>query len=217
MKIYRGLNRHLERDPEWYDTAPYYAAMVLFVFLDPDQLALFERAFHLSLRHHPAMIALQAMVIVGFIAALTLFVGTTVIHRIRRHPVNVPKLAFMGATLANVLLLVVTPVPVMLLIALETAYNDIQYQGWIRHYPRRRLADRPQMVRRGFWTTLVAGLVSGLMVLGGTAQMWLAHLSAAVYMIVPRYYYVDGLIWKVSRAPELAAVLAPAGKRHRAD
>jgi hypothetical protein len=136
--------------------------------------------------------------------------------------VNAPKLLLMTAALGtHYFVFFATATPFLVAEALETAYHDVQYQGWMMHYQRCRLAVR-RVVLKWLTVALAYGLVVGAIeTLGLMRPGWL-WLFVPFTMLVIWHYYVDGKIWRFSEDPELRdllrkpeatpAVTAPAGE-----
>ncbi len=124
--------------------------------------------------------------------------------------VNTPKLLLMAAALGtHYFVFHATATPFLVAEALETAYHDVQYQGWIMHYQRRRLSIRHAVLKWGGMALVYGVLVGAIETLGLLRPGW-SWLFVPFTMLVIWHYYVDGKIWKVSQDPELKALLGPA-------
>jgi hypothetical protein len=123
---------------------------------------------------------------------------------------NLPKVLLMGAALStHYFVFFATATPFLVAEALETVYHNVQYQGWILHYQRRRFGVGVLLPWLG------AALAYGVLV--GTVEVFdLLDVAWAKYAFVPCaalvifHYYVDGKIWRMRDDPELRRLLMPA-------
>jgi hypothetical protein len=98
--------------------------------------------------------------------------------------------------------------------ALKTAYHDVQYQGWIMHYQRRRFR-LGRVVAVWIGLALLYGLAVGILEIVGLTHAGWAYLFTPFTMLVLFHYYIDGKIWKLRDYPELRALLTnPQQERH---
>jgi hypothetical protein len=106
------------------------------------------------------------------------------------------------------LVLYFTATPFLVAEALETTYHDVQYQGWMMNFQRKRFPEKRRMVRRWLLMALAYGLVVGVIeVVGLMSPRW-SWLFVPFWMIVLWHYWVEGRIWRMRKQPELRAVLA---------
>jgi hypothetical protein len=130
------------------------------------------------------------------------------------HAVNWPKLLLMAAALAtHYVVFLVAAVPFLVAEALETAYHDAQYHGWVMHYQRRRFPAVPRVALKWGGAALAYGLVAGTIeVLGYTHDVFY-WVFAPLGMLTLFHYWIDGRIWRFGRCPELREVLGgPVGE-----
>ena len=128
---------------------------------------------------------------------------------------NLPKLLLMGAALTtHWFVFFATATPFLVAEALETAYHDVQYQGWIMHYQRRRFQVKHVVLKWGL-VALAYGVCVGAVETLGLMRPGLAWLFVPFTMLVIWHYYVDGRIWKFSQDPELREMLRPAASQAR--
>ena len=126
--------------------------------------------------------------------------------------INTPKLLLMGAALStHYFVFFATATPFLVAEALETVYHDVQYQGWIMHYQRRRFEAKNILLKWGA-AALVYGLLVGALETVGLMKPAFAWLFVPFTMLVVWHYYVDGKIWRFSQDPELKAMLRPPSK-----
>lgn len=127
--------------------------------------------------------------------------------------VNVPKLLLMATALGtHYFVFFVTATPFLVAEALETAFHDIQYQGWVMHYQRQRFPDVRRVALKWGLTALAYGIVVGTVEILGLMRpgSWAMWVFVPFTMVVLWHYYVDGLIWRMREDPSLRELLAPA-------
>jgi len=124
-------------------------------------------------------------------------------------PVNLPKLLLMGAALTtHWFVFFATATPFLVAEALETAYHDVQYQGWMMHYQRRRFRAA-SIVLKWAGAALAYGLIVGAIEIFGLMQPAYSWVFVPFTMLVIWHYYIDGRIWRFSQDPELRSLLHP--------
>jgi hypothetical protein len=126
---------------------------------------------------------------------------------LRRRALNLPKLVFLLASLGtHGLVFRATSTPFLVAESLETAYHNVQYQGWMMHYQRRRFGGT-RVVLRWLAMAFAYGLVVGTIEVIGLTEETLSWMFLPFFMLVLYHYYVDGKIWKLSKDPELRAAM----------
>lgn len=204
LKMYKALNRDTAALDNWLDYGLFYSGMFACFTYDYSELDGPIRIY--------GDLAVAFPTIPGDLATClwTVFMVSLVGTGIRQiwrigagEPVNTPKLLLLAASLGtHYFVFYATATPFLVAEALETAYHDIQYQGWIRHYQQRR-----EPLRRwiGRWALAAAlyGLIAGAIELFGLMRPGWSWLFVPFTTLVIWHYYVDGLIWKVSVDPEL--------------
>ncbi len=125
-----------------------------------------------------------------------------------------PRYAFMGATAAvyAFLFLVLNElfvVPLIIYVACDTIYHDIQYFGWMKRYNQAVFPDRPNRFRK--W--MVAGYLYSAAAVAVYFLMpelfeWGEIVSFTIIMFVLYHYYLDGHIWRFRKSPELGAIIS---------
>lgn len=139
----------------------------------------------------------------AFLIILAIYVVRQVQKARRGEALNLPKLLLLVAALGtHGLVFFATATPFLIAEALETAYHDVQYQGWIRHYQTRRFASAvaKRWLKLGFAYGLLVGCFEVLALLDDERFGW---LFIPFGMIVLWHYWVDGKIWKLRQQPEL--------------
>ncbi len=131
---------------------------------------------------------------------------------VRGRTINGPKVVFIVMTLSVYTLTFVWLrdklfITAAVLIAFETAYHDIQYHGFLRHFQRRRFGVKSWVARQWLWVCFCYSLVVGCIEFGvvqrlGGDEIWYAPVLA----IVMWHYYIDGKIWRST--PELKSALS---------
>lgn len=124
--------------------------------------------------------------------------------------VNVPKLLLMAAALAtHYFVFFLTATPFLVAEALETAFHDVQYQGWMMHYQRARFPQVRRVALKWGLVALAYGVVVGLVEVQGLMRpgSWAMWFFVPFTMVVVFHYYVDGLIWRMRDYPELRSLL----------
>lgn len=210
VRIYKVLNRDLVRLDNLLDAAVFYLGMAAFLCHDytgnPRETVIYSglRAPFPNLPE-PLVDALWY----AFLVALAAH-GARQLWRWRRgRPLNLPKLLLLASALGtHGLVFYFTATPFLVAEALETAYHNVQYQGFVMHYQKRRFALRG-VARRWLLLSLLYGLVVGTIEIVGLLDQGLSWLFVPFSMAVIYHYYVDGKIWRTRQAPELReAVLA---------
>jgi hypothetical protein len=143
-----------------------------------------------------------------FLVLLTLLGLRQVWRAAEMKIVNWPKLLLMASAFStHYFVFFATATPFLVAEALETAYHDVQYQGWIMHYQRRRFPLRRVV---GMWLVLALlyGLIVGVLEIVGLTHPGWAYAFTPFTMLVIFHYYIDGKIWKIRQYPELRAMLA---------
>lgn len=144
-----------------------------------------------------------AWAVVALWGARQLYMGLT------GHRLNLPKLGLMGAALTtHYVVFLVAAVPFLVAEALETAYHDAQYHGWVMHYQRRRFPAVRHVALKWGGAALAYGLVAGTIeVLGYTHDVFY-WVFAPLGMLTLFHYWIDGRIWRFGRCPELRELVA---------
>ncbi len=141
-----------------------------------------------------------------------LFLGLLILFGLRQtwrviegKPINLPKVLLMTAALStHYFVFFATMTPFLVAEALETVYHDVQYQGWMIHYQRKRFPRVRGLVGRWLGLALLYGIAVGsIEVLGLMQRGWAMWLFVPFTMIVIYHYYVDGLIWRFRDYPSL--------------
>ncbi len=213
MKAYKVINHDLEPVDNWLDGLTFYVGMFACLFNDYSDIR-GPIVIYQDLRaHFPSLPGHSGELLWSIFLVLLVLLGARQTWRaMEGKPINLPKLLLMGAALStHYFVFFATATPFLVAEALETVYHDVQYQGWIAHYQRRRFPEVKGMVLRWFGIAMLYGLAVGVIEVFG-----LLNRGSAMYLFVPFtmlvifHYYVDGLIWRFREYPELRALLKPA-------
>ncbi len=124
-------------------------------------------------------------------------------------PLNLPKLLLLAAALTtHYFVFFATATPFLVAEALETAFHDVQYCGWMIHYEKRRFPNIRHIAFKMLGVGLLYGLVVGVIEIYGLLRVeWAMWVFVPFTMIVLYHYYIDGLIWKFGKDPELCRLM----------
>jgi hypothetical protein len=211
LKVYKVLNADREPLDDWLDFGAFYTGMFACLFNDYSDLRgpiVIYGDLRVAFPNLPP--ELGEWVWSLFLALLLAFGFRQVWRAATGRPLNVPKLLLMGAALStHYFVFFATATPFLVAEALETAYHDVQYQGWIAHYQRRRSTMKHAVLRWGAMA-LAYGLIVGVVEVFGLMRPGWVWLFVPFTMLVIWHYYVDGKIWKFSEDHELRELLLPA-------
>jgi hypothetical protein len=212
IKAYKILNRDNEPIDNWLDFSTFYVGMFSCLFNDysdihgPIEIYRDLRANFPSLPPHIGEHGWQL-----FLILLTLWGARQTWRVAEGKTVNIPKVLLMAAALStHYFVFFATATPFLVAEALETVYHDVQYQGWIAHYQRKKFPDVKRVVLKWGAVGLLYGvIVGGIEIYGLMNRNWAMWLFVPFTMVVIWHYTVDGLIWKFRDDPELRRLLFP--------
>ncbi|EKQ68077.1 hypothetical protein OsccyDRAFT_2589 [Leptolyngbyaceae cyanobacterium JSC-12] len=210
LKAYKNLNRDRHRIDDWLDFGVFNMGMFACFFNDYTEIGGPIVIYQDLQSYFPELPPVFVEVTWSlFLFFLFLFVARQVHRLITGLPINLPKILFLAATLStHYLVYFATTTPFLVAEALETAYHDVQYQGWMMHYQTQRFPHIRQVAIQWFSAAMVYGMVVGIVEIVGLGDRgWGMWLFVPFTMIVLYHYLVDGLIWKFSQQPELRALL----------
>ncbi len=216
LRIYKALNRDMQYIDNVVDGLMFYTGMAAFILYDyvenPPQTVIYG---DLWAPFPSAPEWLGQLAWYAFMIALALFVIRQLTRLSRGESLNLPKLIFLTAAMGtHGLVFFFTATPFLVAEALETSYHNVQYQGFMMHFQRKRLGAH--LVKRWLLAALSYGLIIGALEVLALYQRSLAWLFAPFSMVVIYHYYVDGKIWKMRESPELreALLAQPQGARY---
>lgn len=210
LKVYKVLNNDLEPLDNWLDSLTFYVGMFACLLNDYADIRgpiVIYRDLQAQFPSLPPDIGGLAWGL--FLVLLTLFGARQTWRAMEGKPINLPKLLLMAAALTtHYFVFFATATPFLVAEALETAYHDVQYQGWIMHYQRKRFPNTKRVVAKWFGVAMLYGVAVGVVEAWGLMQQgWAMWLFMPFTMLVLFHYYVDGLIWRFRECPELRALL----------
>ncbi|HTE17457.1 MAG TPA: hypothetical protein VK689_03635 [Armatimonadota bacterium] len=207
IRLYKSLNEDKEPLDNWLDYGTFYSGAFACLLNDYTDL---REPIHIygALRvRFPDLPSGAGEALWGVFLVLLVLLGFRQVWLVGlgRRP-NLPKLLLMSTALfTHWFVFFATATPFLVAEALETAYHDIQYQGWIMHYQRRRFAVR-HVVLKWALLALAYGLCVGAIETLGLMRAGWSWLFVPFTMLVIWHYFVDGKIWKFSQDSELRAV-----------
>ncbi|MFN3650479.1 MAG: hypothetical protein ACK47B_12950 [Armatimonadota bacterium] len=210
LKVYKGLNGDKAPLDNWLDFGVFYTgafACLLHDYSDVKEPILIYGDLRVAFPDLPP--GPGEWLWTAFLVLLVAFGFRQVWLVGSGQRVNLPKILLLAAALGtHYFVFFATATPFLVAEALETAYHDVQYQGWIVHYQRRRFNARHVVLKWGL-AALAYGLLAGAIETLGLMRPGWTWLFVPFTMLVIWHYYVDGKIWKVSEDPELRDLLKP--------
>ncbi|MCS6775184.1 MAG: hypothetical protein RMJ43_13460 [Chloroherpetonaceae bacterium] len=213
LKIYKRLNDDTDPLDDWIDFATFYTGMFACLLNDYADIrgpVVIYRDLQATFPSLPADIGEVGWG--AFLVLLMVFGARQVWRVMQGRSINVPKVLLMAAALStHYFVFFATATPFLVAEALETAYHDVQYQGWMWHYQRRRFPGVRHVALKWLAVGMLYGLVVGVIETYGLMQRgWAMWLFVPFTMVVLFHYYVDGLIWRFRECPELRPLIARA-------
>jgi hypothetical protein len=217
LKIYKALNDDSAPLDNLLDAAAFYTGMFACFFNDYGELngpLIVYGDLKVNAPSLPGEWGEWGWYLFLLLATLVVFrqVGRAAVGK----TVNVPKLLLMAAALGtHYFVFFATATPFLVAEALETAYHDAQYHGWMAHYQRRRFPDVRRVALRWGLIALCYGVAVGVIEVLGLLDPdgWAMWVFVPFTMVVLFHYYVDGLIWRFREYPELGELLKPGPTR----
>jgi hypothetical protein len=210
LKMYKALNRDLEPVDNWLDHLTFYTGMFACLFNDYSDIRGPIVIYRDLQARFPSLPPHLGEMVWSLFLVLLLLLGARQTWRVMEgKPINLPKLLLMASALTtHYFVFFATATPFLVAEALETAYHDVQYQGWIMHYQRKRFSAVRAVVLKWFGVALLYGVVVGVVEIYGLMNRgWAMWLFVPFTMLVIFHYYVDGLVWRMREYPELRALL----------
>jgi hypothetical protein len=210
IKIYKGLNRDYDRLDQWIDGLTFWVGMLSCFFYDYSDIhgpLVIYGDLKVWFPTVPSSIGETGRII--FVLLLIVLTVRTIVKYRQKKAINIPKLILMAASLGTHYgVFFLTATPFLVAEALETAYHDVQYHGFVMHFQRQRFPNIKRIVLKWFGVAMLYGLIVGVIeILGLLNRGWAMWLFVPSTMIVVFHYYVDGLIWKLRDNPELKSLL----------
>lgn len=212
MKAYKVLNNDLDPIDNWLDGLTFYTAVFACFFNDYADLRgpiVIYKELRASFPSLPGDVGPILWSV--FLGLLTLFGARQTWRVMTGRAINWPKILLMAAAVTtHYFVFFATATPFLVAEALETVYHDVQYQGWIMHYQRKRFPHVSRVALKWFGAAMLYGAAVGAVeILGLLRHGWAVWVFVPFTMAVIFHYYVDGLIWKFRDYPELRKLLLP--------
>lgn len=210
MRIYKNLNKDLAPLDNHLDNWVFWTGMMscfLYDYSDIQGPLIVYGHLTVEFPYVPPLLGLFGRGL--FVTLLIGFAIRTIVKWRQGLPINLPKILLLVACLGtHYWIFFITTTPFLVAEALETAYHNVQYQGFIMHYQRKRFREIKWVVAKWFGAALVYGLLVGTVEIYGLLNYdWAMWIFAPFAMIVVFHYYMDGMIWRTREAPELREAL----------
>lgn len=210
LRAYKGLNRDTEEIDNWIDYGLFYTGMFSCFFNDYTDIKGPVVVYKDLLAKFPSFPP-DIVGIIGlcFLVLALIFVIRQLWRVANGKSLNVPKILLLISALStHYFVFFFSATPFLVAEALETVYHDIQYQGWVMRYQERRFPYIKKVVLKWLGLSLMYGLLVGIIEIAGLMYRgWAIYLFVPFTMIVIYHYYVDGLIWKFGKEPELRKIM----------
>lgn len=207
LRIYKALNDDFSPIDDWIDGVLFYAgmaALILYDYTGPGETTVVYGELTARFPVIPDWISQTTWWL--FVSSGVAFVGRQAWLLKQGKPINGPKLLLLLAALGtHSVVFFFTATPFLVAEALETAYHNVQYQGFMMHYQRRRFAAGT--VKRWLKMAFVYGLLVGVIEIVGLVYRSWSWVFIPFAMLVLWHYYVDGKIWKIGSSPELRTLI----------
>jgi hypothetical protein len=210
LRAYKGINKDTDEIDNWLDYGLFYTGMFACFFNDYTDIGSPIVIYKNLVARFPSLPPdIVGIISFCFTALLILFILRQLWRIANGKSLNLPKLLLLTAVLCtHYFVFFATATPFLVAEALETVYHDIQYQGWIIRYQERRFPAIKKVVFRWLGLSLMYGLLVGIIEIWGLMyQGWAMYLFVPFTMIVIYHYYVDGLIWRFGKEPELRKLM----------
>jgi hypothetical protein len=210
IRLYKALNNDWDPLDARLETALYYIGMLAIVLVgysDISRRTVVYGELTAPFFAVPEWIAYPSYYL--FLALLGLYLLRQLSHVIGGRPLNLPKLLLMASAMGSHFYVhMVAALPFLATEAIETVYHDVQYQGFIRHYQKRRHGRG--LALRFLLLAMLYGLLVGSLEVWALLQRSLRWVVEPFAMVVIYHYYADGKLWRTREAPELReALLGP--------
>ncbi|MEB3198399.1 MAG: hypothetical protein VKP62_14460 [Candidatus Sericytochromatia bacterium] len=217
LRVYQGLNEPVPTLDQGLDRLAF--ELGLYACVLHEYAAEFGDAWTRTVPVYGKWVATYPTVPAALVEGLTqlaaLVLGAWLLRQLYRaalgERLNGPKIALMLAALStHYVVFLVASVPFLVAEAIETAYHDAQYHGWMMHYQRRRFPAHARIVLKWGGAALAYGLLAGTIEVLGYTQDLFYWVFAPLGMLTLFHYYIDGRIWRFREQPELRSLLHPA-------
>jgi hypothetical protein len=212
LRAYKGINRDTEKLDNQLDYGMFYVGMFACFFNDytGQQNNGYITIYKSVKAWFPDLPDVLPDLLWGiFSVLLALFIARQIWKLAVGEPINLPKILFLTSAMGtHYFIFFATATPFLVAEALETAYHDVQYQGWLMHYQRRKYPNKKHTVLKWLTISLLYGVLVGVLEIYGLLyQNWIMILFVPFTMVVIYHYYVDGLLWKFGKDPALRKLM----------
>jgi len=212
LKIYKGLNNDRAPLDNWLDGLTYFTGMFACFFQDWGGLRGPIVVYGSIKVNAPSLPAGWGEAVWSLFLVLLVVFGFRQVQRAALGlPVNIPKLLLMGSALTtHWFVFFATATPFLVAEALETAYHDVQYQGWMMRFQKIRFPQVRRVALKWGLAALGYGLLVGTVEVLGLMRpgSWAMWCFVPFTMVVLWHYVVDGVIWRMRVDPSLRDMLA---------
>jgi hypothetical protein len=212
LKAYQIRNADVDVVDQGVDALLFYSGMFCCFFSDyaEDNGPVYIFGDHFVLFPHlPAEISEVLWAL--FWLSLVVFALRQIQRLQEGQAINLPKLLFLGAALgSHMTIFMATSTTFMVAEAIETSYHNVQYQGWMMHYQKKRFPALKNMTKQWLCMSLIyGGLMGSLEMLSlFESQLWAKWLYVIPAMLVIYHYTIDGYVWRFRSSPELGVLFA---------
>lgn len=210
LKAYKVRNGDTLPLDNLLDSAVFYTGMFACFFNDYSEPAGMTNVYGKLAVRFPNLPVETGEVLWDLFLVLLFLFFLRQIQRVRRgEGVNLPKLLLMTSAIGvHYFVYFATATPFLVAEALETASHNVQYQGWIMHYQKKRFPGVRRVALKWFLVSMAYGIVVGVVeIFGLLDQAWAVWLMVPFAMVVLFHYFVDGLVWRFRHYPELGRLL----------
>lgn len=210
LKVYRGLHQDYQKLDTRIDFTFYH--LLFWTSFLPDileQLHMLIPSINLSDFADPTRSLLYAAMAVATLA----FYGRQIYRARTKQKVNIPKVLFVTMTSAHYFFLYgyldnMFILSSYLFVALDTLYHDVQYQGWMMTYQKRRYPEKKNMVSKWLGLSYAYAFFVFFFFLAKkfSPTPFFDLMQLMIVLVVFYHYYVDGIIWRFRESSELQAL-----------
>jgi uncharacterized membrane protein len=210
LRAYKGLNKDTLEIDNWLDYGTFYSGMFACFFNDYTDVKGPIVVYGTLRANFPALPPdIEYIAWNLFIFFFVLFIVRQIWRMVSGEGINLPKILLMSSALStHYFIFYATATPFLIAEALETAYHDIQYQGWMMRYQEKKYPNIKKIALKWFAVSMIYGIIVGVIEIYGLMHKgWAMWLFVPFTMVVVYHYYVDGIIWKFGKDPELRKLM----------
>ncbi len=210
LRAYKGLNKDTDELDNWLDYGTFYTGMFACFFNDYTDIQGPIVVYGALRANFPALPPdIEYIAWNLFLVFFVLFLVRQVWKMASGQAINLPKILLMSTALStHFFIFYATATPFLIAEALETAYHDLQYHGWMMRFQEKKYPEIKKIALKWFGVSLIYGIIVGFIEIYGLMHKgWAMWLFVPFTMVVLYHYYVDGLIWKFGKDPELRKIM----------